>query len=66
MPAGVQCSTLPDVVRRLSEIHRRLARSRVWCTNDAQRRLIEQAEDEVFRSLQLLEAEVGRSPPRPS
>jgi hypothetical protein len=61
-PQGVQRSALPDVIRRLSEIHRRLARCRVRCNNDNQRRLIEQAEDEVFRSLQLLEAEVDRSP----
>jgi hypothetical protein len=61
-PQGVQHSALPDVIVRLSEIHRRLARCRIRCNNENQRRLIEQAEDEVFRSLQLLEAEVDRSP----
>jgi hypothetical protein len=60
-PLGVQRSPLPDVIRRLSEIYRRLGRCRLWCNNNKQRRLIEQAEHEVFRSLQLLEAEVNRS-----
>lgn len=59
--AGVQQSRLPDVIRRLGEIHRRLARVRVWCDNNRQRHLIEQAEHEVFRGIQLLEAEANRS-----
>ena len=60
-PLGIQHSPLPDVIRRLGEINRRLARSRVWCDDNRQRHLIEQAEDEVYRGLQLLEAELNRS-----
>lgn len=58
---GVQKSALPDVIRRLGEIQRRLARSRLWCDNDRQRHWIEQAEHEVYRGIQLLEAELGRT-----
>jgi hypothetical protein len=61
-PNEVQRSGLPDVICRLNEIRRRLARSPAWCDDHRPRHLIEQAEHEVFRSLQLLEAEANRPP----
>lgn len=57
----IQYSPLPEVIVRLNEIHRRLAHSQVWCDNERQRHLIEMAEHEVFRGVQLLEAEARRS-----
>lgn len=55
-----QPSPLPDVIVRLDEIRRRPVRSRTKCASETQRNLIALAEHEVFRSLQLLEAEVRR------